>query len=399
MSSFVWYRLPSRQLTSKFGFAMLNSSTSDFQNSVGGLMILVPAGSFTMGSPESEDGHRVWECQRDISLETNFYLGQSPVTQAQYEAVTGTNPTDHDPIGDAPVVGVNWDQATEFCQALNQLDREAGLLPGDWEYRLPTEAEWEYACRAERPAPRHGAAQDVAWFHENAAQKPQAVCQKSPNAWGFHDMLGNVWEWCQDWFHVANPSRAVRGGSYFNSARFCRAAQRWGWMPGNRGRYCGFRLLAAPMGSFELSPPIDDFPRQDRPPSIYDAIDADDFELAEQIFSADPTAIALVDYVPPPLHNCVYADKPEMVEWLLDHGADIEHREQDYGATPLSTAVVMRRPAIIRILVERGANAADAMTLAKRGLAGEFEDDPSLDREGYRSIVELLQELGLNSPE
>ena len=273
------------------------------------------------------------------------------------------------------------------------------MLPGNWEYRLPTEAEWEYACRAESAEPRYGAAQDVAWFHDNADEKPHAVCQKMPNAWGFHDMLGNVWEWCQDWFHVANPSRAVRGGSYFNSARFCRAAQRWGWMPGNRGRYCGFRLLAAPTGSFELSPPIDDFPHQERPPSIYDAIDADDFELAEQIYSEDPAAIALVDYVPPPLHNCVYADKPEMVEWLLDHGADIEHREQDYGATPLSTAVVMRRPAIIRTLVERGANAADAMTLANRGLAGEFEDDPNLDREGYRSIVELLQELGLNLPE
>jgi len=72
-------------------------------------MIRVPAGSFTMGSPESEDGHRAWERQRDVSVQTDFYLGQTPVSQAQYEAVTETNPTDHDQMGDAPVVGVNWD--------------------------------------------------------------------------------------------------------------------------------------------------------------------------------------------------------------------------------------------------------------------------------------------------
>ena len=87
--------------------------------------------------------------------------------------------------------------------------------------------------------------QDVAWYHDNADEKPHAVGQKTPNPWGFHDMLGNVWEWCQDWFCVANSCRSVRGGSYFNSARFCRSAQRWGWNPNGRGRYCGFRLLAA----------------------------------------------------------------------------------------------------------------------------------------------------------
>lgn len=356
-------------------------------------MIRAPAGSFTMGSPDSEDGHSVWEQQREVTFVNDFYLGQTPVTQAQYEAVTGTNPTDHGTNPDAPIDSVWWEPADEFCQKLTSLDREAGVLPDEWEYRLPTEAEWEYACRAGSSEPRHGEPQDVAWYHENADGRPRAVGQKTPNAWGFHDMLGNIWEWCQDWFWVANPARSVRGGSYYNSARCCRAAQRGGF--GFAGRYCGFRLLAAAPGSFDLSPPIDDIPRPpERPPSLYDAFDANDFDLALRIITADPLALEEVDSIPPPLHGCVYDDRPEWLEWLLDHGADIELREQDYGGTPLNGAVVHRKKRIIRILVERGADTSHAMELAQRGLAGGFEYDARLDREGYREIVELLRELG-----
>ncbi len=375
---------------------MSKSPTSEFQSSAGGVMIRVPAGSFTMGSPESEDGHQVWERRREVTFVNDFYLGKTPVTQEQYAAVTGTNPTGHEQIGDAPVDSVDWNSANEYCQKLTKLDREAGVLPDDWEYRLPTEAEWEYACRAGSSEPRHGPPQEVAWYHDNADERPHAVGQKTPNAWGFHDMLGNVWEWCQDWFW-ANSSRSVRGGTYFNSARFCRSAQRWGWIPNNPGRYCGFRLLAAATGSFELSPPIDDFPRQDRPPSIFDAIDANDFDLALRVITADPTAVESVDGIPPPLHDCIYGDRPEWLEWLLDHGVDIERREQDYGSTPLLTAVVHRHKRIIRTLVKRGADATRAMDCAQRGLAGAYEDDPDLDREGYREIIELLRELGLGS--
>ena len=371
---------------------MSTSPASEFQSSVGAVMISVPAGSFTMGSPETEDGHRVWEQQREVTFANDFYLGKTPVTQAQYEAVTGTNPTDHEQNPCAPMDSVNWHQANEYCQRLTELDRETGVLPDDWEYRLPTEAEWEYACRAGSSEPRHGEPQNVAWYHDNADDKPHAVGQKIPTAWGFHDMLGNIWEWCQDWFWTNTPCRSVRGGSYFNSARFCRCAQRWGWGPGNRGRYCGFRLLAAATGQYDLSPPIDDFPKEKRPPSIYTAIEqANDFDLALQIITADPVAIDAVDLVPPLLHNCIYRDARDWVAWLLDHGANIELREQDYGATPLTTAVVMRRKHIIQMLIQRGADTTHAMDCAQRGLAGAFEDDPSLDREGYREIVELLR--------
>ena len=121
-----------------------------------------------MGSPASEDGHRIWEQQRDVEFASDFYLGKSPVTQAEYVTVTGTNPTDHQEIGDAPVDSVSWGQANDYCQKLTILDRESGVLADNWEYRLPTEAEWEYACRAGRPESRHGSSLDVAWYHDNS---------------------------------------------------------------------------------------------------------------------------------------------------------------------------------------------------------------------------------------
>jgi formylglycine-generating enzyme required for sulfatase activity len=188
----------SRRLVEPVRMVMSKSPTSEFQSSAGGVMIRVPAGSFTMGSPESEDGHRAWEQQREVTFGSDFYLGKTPVTQDQFEAVTGTNPTGHERIGNAPVDSVSWEQANEYCQKLTKLDREAGVLPDGWEYRLPTEAEWEYACRAGSSEPRHGEPQDVAWYQDNAEGKPHAVGQKTRNPWGFHDMLGNVWEWCQD---------------------------------------------------------------------------------------------------------------------------------------------------------------------------------------------------------
>src|SRR5262245_26219633 len=374
---------------------MSKSPTSEFKSSVGVVMIRVPAGSFTMGSPESEDGHRTWERQREVAFAKDFYLGKSPITQNQYEAVTGTNPTDHDKIGDAPVDSVTWDQAKEYCQKLTRLDREAGVLPHDREYRLPTEAEWEYACRAGKPGPRHGEPQEVAWYQDNADGRPHAVGQKAPNPWGFHDMLGNVWEWCQDCFFVSCCSvgcRSVRGGSCRSSARFCRCAQRWGFGPNGRSRFCGFRLFAAKIGSFfELSPPIEDPALKQ--PSLFDAIYANDFDLARRIILADPDEIDSVYVVPPALHCCVYDDKPEWVEWLLDHGSDIESREQDYGQPPLTAAVVHQQKRIIPVLVRRGARTEGQLKRARNGLAGAYEE--FFDREGYREIVELLQALGV----
>src|SRR5262245_46664154 len=127
---------------------MSKSPASELKSSNGVVMIRVSAGSFTMESRPSEDGHRVCDHQRKVTFASDFYLWKATVTKNQYEALTGNNRTHHEAIGDAPIDSVNWNQAKEYCQKLTKLDREARVLPDHWEYRLPTEAEWEYACRA-----------------------------------------------------------------------------------------------------------------------------------------------------------------------------------------------------------------------------------------------------------
>src|SRR5262245_33752089 len=197
-------------------------------------------------------------------------------------------------------------------------------------------------------------------------------------------MVGNVWQLCQDRLSVEGDSHAGRGGSYFNTKKSCRAGARsfyaWG------GRYSGFRLAAAPVGPFELCPSIDEYPAPPAKPSIWDAFGAKDYTLAEQIIADDPDQLEGVDWVPPTLHACIYEDLPEIFEWVLDHGANIELREQDFGGTPLGCAIVHRHKRIIRILVARGADTARAMQIAQRGLAGDFEDVPP--PEAYREIIE-----------
>jgi hypothetical protein len=371
----------------------------------GARLIRVSPGSFIMGSPPDEVGRQYWERERQVTLPYAFYLGATPVTQRQFERIIPSpayamcswaeeRPADHSTARDAPVDSVGWRGATEFCAKLTAIDRDAGILSKDWEYRLPTETEWEYACRAGTSGATYGPLDSIAWHFGNADQSPHPVGEKAPNPWGFYDMLGNVWELCQDWYSEKSQLRAGRGGAYFNTKKSCRAAARsfyaWG------GRYSGFRLAAAPVGPFELIPSIEEYPAPPAKPSIWDAFEARDFALAEQLLAADPDQLEGVDWVPPTLHACIYGDLAEILEWVLDHGADIELREQDYGATPLNTAVVHRHKKIIRILIERGADATrsfSAMECAQRGLAGYYEDIPP--PEAYREIIELLRELGV----
>jgi hypothetical protein len=256
---------------------------------------------------------------------------------------------------------------------------------------LPTEAEWEYACRAETSGAAYGPLDSIAWHYGNADHRPHPVAQKEPNAWGFYDMLGNVWELCQDWYSLKGQLHAGRGGSYFNTGKSCRAAARsfyaWG------GRYSGFRLAAAQVRPLEFCLPIEAYSAPPPKPSIWDALDAKDYALAERIIAADPDQLEGVDWVPPSLHACVYGDLPELFDWFLDHGANIELREQDFGGRPLACAIVHRHKRIIRSLVKRGADTSAAMVVAHRGLAGEFEDVPS--PEAYQEIIDLLKELGV----
>lgn len=372
-----------------------SSSRLEFTSSCGATMLRVAGGPFTVGSPETETGRSAYEQRRDGALLHDFYLGKTPITQRQFESVMGQNPSDHpDAPADAPVDSVCWEQVDEFCRRLTSIDHEAHVLPSGWLYRLPTEVEWEIACRAGSDLPQYGELDAIAWYAANAQDTLHSVGQKEPNRWGFHDMLGNVWEWCQDWFHREHRKHAVRGGSYFNTSKFCRAAAREGY---GMSRYVGFRVMATQPGPLDLLPAVDQLPSVPEKTSIYTAIKGNDRRLAQQLLIEDSSVLESMDEVPPPVHWCIYQDRPDMLSWLLDRGANIERREQDHGATPLDCAIVMRHKAIIPLLISRGANTKRALEVARNGLAGRFETY-GLQRDGYQEIVQLLIDCGCEEP-
>jgi formylglycine-generating enzyme required for sulfatase activity len=219
--------------------------TMDLGNGVKMMLVLIPAGKFTMG--EENDKH-------EVSISNPFYMGVTEVTQAQYEAVMGTNPSNFKGATN-PVEMVSWNDATEFCKKLSEQTRRA--------IRLPTEAEWEYACRAGTATAfsfgdADSALGDYAWYDANSGSTTHPVGQKKPNAWGLYDMHGNVWERCADWWEqypkgpVTDPQgpasgahRVIRGGSWGNNLNGCSAMHRADDAPGNRGRNHGFRVVVS----------------------------------------------------------------------------------------------------------------------------------------------------------
>ena len=203
---------------------------AELTSSNGVRLLSVTPGSFIMGSPPSEVGHAYWEAEREVTLSHEFYLGATPVTQRQFELVMPgfqRQLAHHPTAADAPVDSVPWKSATEFCEKLTAIDRDAGILSNDWEYRLPTETQWEYACRAGTSDATYGPLDSIAWHFGNSDLRPHPVGEKSPNPWGFYDMLGNVWEMCQDVFWVKHQARACRGGSYEWHVVFSK------WLPQN----------------------------------------------------------------------------------------------------------------------------------------------------------------------
>ncbi len=237
-------------------------------NSIGMKLVLIPGGTFQMGSPESEEGRDEDEELHQVTISKDFFLGTYEVTQAQYEQVMGSNPSYYqgDKVkGDSsrhPVEMVSWEDAVEFCKRLSDLpeEKQAGRV-----YRLPTEAEWEYACRAGSKTAysfgdESGSLGDFAWFYDNSGSKTHPVGEKKANAWGLYDMHGNVWEWCSDRYAnyplgaLADPAgpaqgwyRVYRGGSWSRKAADCRCARRDGNSPSLRFRYIGFRVaLSSP---------------------------------------------------------------------------------------------------------------------------------------------------------
>jgi len=210
----------------------------------------IPSGWFIMGSPpderdvdedeedEEDDEDEEDEAQHEVILSKGFFMAETVCTQGQWEAVMGNNPSGFKGQ-QLPVEQVSWDEAVDYCRKLTAKQRAEGLLPEGWEWRLPTEAEWEYAARAGTTGARYGDLDTIAWHRGNSGSQTHPVKQKAANAWGLYDMMGNVLEWCFDWYgeyptgSVTDPTgsrsgsdRVSRGGSWEDDASWMRSAIR-----------------------------------------------------------------------------------------------------------------------------------------------------------------------------
>jgi len=227
------------------------------RNSIGMELMLIPPGEFLMGSPAFEEGRQGDEAQHKVTLTKPFFMGITEVTQLHFARILRMNPSEFK-AAKHPVDRVTWHEAVEFCGRLSDLpsEKRAGRV-----YRLPTEAEWEYACRAGTTTAYsfgndQGQLSNYAWWSVNSGPATHPVGLKKPNPWGLHDMHGNVWEWCQDWGStfsggkltdptgpVSGSSRIYRGGSWDHVSHFCRSAFRTGHQPTKRFSYLGFRVV------------------------------------------------------------------------------------------------------------------------------------------------------------
>jgi formylglycine-generating enzyme required for sulfatase activity len=272
-------------MTSSASGADKMAETKHIKNSLGMMFIWIPPGDFMMGATKEEMGRRTDEPQHRVAITRAFYLQSTEVTQGQWRAVMGRNPSFFKACGDNyPVEQVSWQDAQEFIRRLNKKE-------GTSAYRLPTEAEWEYAARAGSNATLYagdlyivggnetGILERIAWFNGNSCGEnksgnkgdtwhtfnyvcrscsTQEVGQKPANPWGLYDMLGNVWEWVQDWQgayptdSVADPVgpptgtiRVFRGGSWLSGAGYCLPSVRGGDHPAMRDLAIGFRLVKA----------------------------------------------------------------------------------------------------------------------------------------------------------
>jgi formylglycine-generating enzyme required for sulfatase activity len=238
----------------------IDQSKSFSVSSIGADMLWVKPGSFAMGSPVSEADRYDNEVQHQVTLTKGFYLGKHEVTQAQWERVMGSNPSKFKGA-DRPVEEVSWDDAVEFCKKLTEMEKKAGRVPEGMAYQLPTEAQWEYACRA---------GTTTAFSFGESLTSRQANIRGGPgettpvgnypaNPWGFHDMHGNVYEWCADWYGdypsgaardpvgpAVGSYRVLRGGSWGSTANDARCADRVRNAPADSFDALGFRLSLRP---------------------------------------------------------------------------------------------------------------------------------------------------------
>jgi sulfatase modifying factor 1 len=262
--------------------AFAGSKAGEEREVAGVKLCWCPAGKFTMGSPPDESERRPGEDQVQVTLTRGFWAGKFEVSQGQWKRVIGKLPgelTAELPEGDSyPVGNLNFAEAEAFCQKLTVLARQSGELPNDWEFRLPTEAQWEYACRAgTTTATAFGS--KLSSKQANFQGKPYNGAENGPslkkaakvgsypaNPWGLHDMHGNTFEWCRDWYHAKLPggvdpdlysarsttqpnrngstSRVRRGGCWADDGWPCRSACRLRFEPERRYDHIGFRVVA-----------------------------------------------------------------------------------------------------------------------------------------------------------
>ena len=257
--------------------ALWSSDRGTYTNSLGMTFVLLPAGTFTMGSPSDEPGRYYDETQHQVTLTQPFYMQTTEVTQAQWEAVMGSNPSYFSGCPTCPVEMVSWDDVQVFLSYMN--------ARGEGTYNLPTEAQWEYAARAGSTTAFYNGGitthsdmyeckydsnlGTIGWYCYNSDNQTQPVAQKAPNDWGLYDMSGNVTEWCLDWWDVkyysstpttdpvgpsTGSSRIHRGGSWNFFALWTRSAFRNASFPDARYANIGFRLMRQPSNETPSKP-------------------------------------------------------------------------------------------------------------------------------------------------
>lgn len=276
---------PGRNMAPVYVESFAGSRAGEAREAAGIELRWCPPGRFVMGSPPDEPERRPGEDQVEVLLSRGFWMGRFEVTQGEWRRVMGAFPGELTAgAGDRyPVYSINFAEAEAFCQKLTEQGRLSGELPADWEFRLPTEAQWEYACRAgTTTATAFG--DSLSSRQANFQGKPYNGAEEGPslkrtapvgsypaNAWGLHDMHGNVFEWCRDWYHARLPggtdpdlylaietaarsehgdiSRVRRGGCWADDGWPCRSAFRLRFEPERRADHIGFRVVAVQAGS------------------------------------------------------------------------------------------------------------------------------------------------------
>jgi formylglycine-generating enzyme required for sulfatase activity len=240
-------------------------------------LVFIRPGTFTMGSPNNEAERTADETQHTVTITHGFWIAKYLVTQADYLSLMATNPSYFNAVLTRPVEQVSWYDASNYCALLTAKELASGRIPTNFAYRLPTEAEWEYACRAGTttafylgPSLTSGMANFDGFreydasvgttYNPNGFQlhRTIAVGSYTPNPWGLYDMAGNVWEWCQDWYgpydngNVTDPQgpstgthRVFRGGDWSNYGVSCRSAARGYGTPTKSFNFVGFRVVLA----------------------------------------------------------------------------------------------------------------------------------------------------------